>query len=272
MHPKTEKTERRGESRYHSRAVSRSLRILKSFTLDDFELSVGDLHHRLGIPKSTLVRLLQCMADEGFVEHNPETSKYRLGIKLFELGSLYEKTRVMNVGALSWPYMQELVEEFDLSSNLAIRAGQEIVYVRVAEPRGRQMRMAYSMGDRFGLHHTALGKAMMAFMPEDERKSLVESLDLKPLTPKTICTVEELRDEFKDIRECGYAVDDEESLPGLRCVASPIWGADGVMAALSLSGSTLEVSGDTIETIADAVKETTRAISARLGGESHAVH
>jgi IclR family acetate operon transcriptional repressor len=272
MNPKTEKTGRRGESPYHSRAVSRALRILKSFTLDDFELSVGDLHDRLGIPKSTLVRLLQCMAAEGFVEHNAETSKYRLGIKLFELGSLYEKTRVMNVGALSWPYMQELVEEFELSSNLAIRAGREIVYVRVAEPRGRQMRMAYSVGDRFGLHHTALGKAMMAFMPEEDREALVASLELKALTPKTICTVEGLHDEFTEIRDCGYAVDDEESLPGLRCVAAPIWGADGVMAALSLSGSTLEVSGETVETIADAVKETTRAISVRLGGEEHVVH
>ena len=76
-----ETKERRGESTYHTRAVSRALQILSCFSVKDFELSVGDLHDKLGVHKSTLVRLLQSLAEEGFIEQNPLTDKYRLGIK-----------------------------------------------------------------------------------------------------------------------------------------------------------------------------------------------
>jgi len=267
MNSEPAERKRRGESPYHSRAVSRALSILKSFTIDDFELSIADLHARLGIPKSTLVRLLQCMAEEGFVEHNERTSRYRLGIKLFELGRLYERTRVMNVSVLARPHMQELVDRYGLSTNLAIRDSKEIVYVGVTEPAGTQMRMAYAVGDRFGLHHTALGKALVAFLDEGERDALLEKIDMEPLTPNTIVSAEELEEELERVRTLGYAVDDEESLPGLRCVAAPIWSVDGVLAALSVSGSTLKVAGELKEQIAVDVMDSAHQISFKLGGE-----
>lgn len=263
-------TKRRGESPYHSRAVSRALNILKSFTVDDFELSIADLHDRLGIPKSTLVRLLLCMADEGFIEHNEQTSKYRLGVKLFELGSLYERTRVMNVRMLARPHMQELVDRYRLSSNLAIRDSAEIVYIGVAEPVGTQMRIAYSVGDRFGLHHTALGKALLAFMGEGERDALLEKIDMEPLTPNTIDSVEKLKEELARVRERGYAVDDQESLPGLRCVAAPIRSLDGVMAAMSVSGSILEIADEREEQITADVMDCAKRISVKLGARPQA--
>ena len=272
MRSEPAETKRRGESPYHSRAVSRALNILKSFTIDDFELSIADLNARLGIPKSTLVRLLQCMADEGFIEHNEQTSKYRLGVKLFELGSLYERTRVMNVGMLARPYMQELVDRYRLSSNLAIRNGGEIVYVAVAEPVGTQMRMAYSVGDRFGLHHTALGKALIAYMEEDACEELLEKIDMEPLTPNTIVSVEKLKEELERVREQGYAVDDQESLPGLRCLAAPIWSGDGVMAAMSVSGSILEIAGERKEEIVTDVIDCAERVSIKLGGEPRATN
>ncbi|MFC2037423.1 IclR family transcriptional regulator [Chloroflexota bacterium] len=266
MAGKTERTPRRGESAYHTRAVSRALQILSSFTVRDFELSVADLHEKLGIHKSTLVRLLRCLVEEGFMEQNPETGKYRLGIKTFEIGSLYHRTHMMNIGTLAWPFMQRLAAKFNLSANLAIRDGAEIVYVEAAEPVGSPMRVAYSAGDRFGVHHTALGKAMIAFLPPDELAGLLAEIDLIPLTPRTIATVEELADELQGVRECGYAVDDEESLPGLRCVGVPVWDSERVVAALSASGSTLTVTKERVDEIAEATLEVARAISAQLGG------
>lgn len=260
-----EKSRRRGESTYHTRAVSRALRILTSFTIKDFELSVADLYEKLGIHKSTLVRLLQCMAEEGFIEQNQETGKYRLGIKTFEIGSLYHRTRMRNIEAIARPFMQYLVDRFRVSANLAIRDGSEIVYVDAIEPMGSPMRLAYSSGDRFGVHHTALGKALIAHLPPEQMEGLLGG-ELKPLTPRTVTTAEALKEELARVREKGYAVDDEESLPGLRCVGAPIWDSEEVVAALSASGSTLIVTKELVDQIGQSVLEAARAISAQLGG------
>jgi DNA-binding IclR family transcriptional regulator len=261
-----ETKERRGESTYHTRAVSRALQILSCFSVKDFELSVGDLHDKLGVHKSTLVRLLQSLAEEGFIEQNPLTDKYRLGIKTFEIGSMCHRTRLVNIGALARPVMQQVTAHFGLSTNLAIRDRQEIVYVETVEPNNTPLRLAYSAGDRFGIHHTALGKAMIAFLPSAELEVVLDGLELKALTPRTITTPEQLIQELWEVKERGYAVDDEESLPGLRCVAAPIWDNSGVVASLSASGSTLIVTQQRVDEIGARVIAAARSISAQLGG------
>jgi IclR family acetate operon transcriptional repressor len=268
METNENKNQRRGEASYYTRAVSRALRILGAFTVQNFQLSVAELHEELQIPKSTLVRLLQCMADEGFIEQDSETGEYRLGIRTFEIGSIYQRTHMMNVGALARPAMERLSAKYNVSANLAILDGDEIVYVENVEPVGSPMRLAYSVGDRFGVHHTALGKAMVAFLPEEEREALLQDAKLRALTPRTITTIPDLRKELTSVREAGYAVDDEESLPGLRCVGAPIWNSEGIVAGLSASGSTLSVSRERVAEIAEAVMETARGISAQLGGRS----
>lgn len=255
------------ESTYHTRAVSRAFQILNSFSIKDFELSVGDLHEKLGIHKSTLVRLLQSMVAEGFIDQNPHTGDYRLGIRTFELGSLYHRTRMLNIGNLARPLMEQLTAELNLSSNLAVRDGQEIVYVETVEPAGSPMRVSYGAGDRFGVHHTALGKAMIAYLPEDQLEALLMECDLVPLTPRTIVSGDEMMKELGEVRDRGYAVDDEESLPGLRCVSAPVWNSEKVVAALSGSGSTLVVTKERVGEIAKEVMAAARDLSAQLGGE-----
>ncbi len=262
----TEKAPRRGESAYHTEAVSRALQILNCFTVRDFELSVAELNQRLGIHKSTLVRLLHCMEDEGFIEQSPETENYRLGIRTFEIGSIYHRTRMQNIGALSRPLMERMAARFGLSANLAVRDRTQIIYVECIEPEGIPLRMAYSVGDRFGLHHTALGKALIAFLPPPSLGALLGRIELVQLTPKTITSAGELEKELAKVRQCGYAMDDEESLPGLRCVGAPIWTRYEVVAALSLSGSTLGVTRERTGEIAAAVLEAASVISAQLGG------
>jgi DNA-binding IclR family transcriptional regulator len=200
------------------------------------------------------------------IEQNPETDKYRLGIKTFEVGSRYLRARMGNIGAVARPQMQELVDTYHVSANLAFRDGLEIVYVEAVEPNGVPLRVAYSVGDRFGIHHTALGKALVAWLPLKEQQKLLQQVQLKKLTPTTIATPDELEEELRQVRERGYAVDDEESMPGLRCVGAPIWGANGVAAALSASGTTLQILPESVDEVAHSVMEAAAAISAQLGG------
>ncbi len=251
---------------YHTRAVVRACRILTTFSADDLELSVADLHKRLEIHKSTLVRLLRCMADEGFIEQNPETEKYRLGIKTFEVGSMYHRVRLKHIERFARPYMQRFVDMYNLSANLAIRDGIEIVYISTLEPHGIPLRVVYSVGDRFGLHHTSLGKALIAFLPDEDLAELIERVEFTTLTPRTLSTAKELLAGLKQVRERGFAMDDEESMPGLRCVGAPIWSTGGIVAALSASGSTLIVAKERIEEIAATVVEAANQISVQLGG------
>lgn len=265
MVAKADKGQTRSETTYHTRAVSRALRILDSFTVQNFELSVADLHEKLGIHKSTLVRLLQSMAAEGFIEQNPENGAYRLGIKTFEIGCRYSRTRMMNLDTLARPLMRQLASDMGVSVNLAIRDRYHIIYIQTVEPIGAGMRVAYSTGDRFGVHHTALGKAIVAFLAPDQRERLLAELDLKRLTPRTITSQEDLESELALVQEQGYAVDDEESLPGLRCVGAPVWSDEQVVAALSASGSTLTITKERVETVASAVIETAQGISTLLG-------
>jgi len=122
------------------------------------------------------------------------------------------------------------------------------------------------VGDRFGLHHTSLGKAMIAFLPDEELSELVERIEFTTLTPRTLSTANELLSDLKKVRERGFAVDDEESMPGLRCVGAPIWSKGGIVAALSASGSTLIVTKERTEEIAGTVVEAANQISVQLGG------
>ena len=100
---------------------------------------------------------------------------------------------------------------------------------------------------------------------EETVKAVVTKVELESLTPRTITDVDTLRDELQKVRECGYAEDDEESLPGLRCVGAPIWNSQKVVAALSVSGSTLVVTEERLEEIAADVVATAQRISTQLG-------
>jgi DNA-binding IclR family transcriptional regulator len=202
---------------------------------------------------------------EGFLEQNFKTGRYRLGIKTFEIGCLYGPTRMMNISALAHPLMQQLTSRLALSANLAIRDGAEIVYVATVDPMSGPRRVAYCAGDRFGVYHTALGKAIIAFLPDEQLENLLMNLELTPLTPQTISTPEDLLTELARVKELGYAVDDEESLPGLRCVAAPIWNHKGVVAALSASGSTVTITKERVDEVAGATTRAAREISVQLG-------
>jgi len=245
---------------------------LGSFSVNDFELSIADLYQQLGIHKSTLVRLLQCMMDEGFIDQNPKTGEYRLGIKTFEIGSMYHRTRMMNMGVLARPIMERLATKYRVSANLAILDGKEIVYVETVEPAGLPLRLSYATGDRFGIHHTALGKAMIAFLPPEELQEILRNTKFAALTPRTLTNPQDLAEALCQVKEQGWAVDDEESLPGLRCVGAPIWDNEKVIAGLSASGSTLSVTKDRVQEIAEAVTAAAAEISEQLGWRQRQSH
>ncbi len=244
---------------YQVRALARGLAILSSFTLTHPEQSLTAISTRLGLPKGTAVRLLTILEQHGYVER-ADSERYRLGVRLFELGTIYAQTRSIEQAA--HPALEQLARECAQTANLAILNGGQVVHIDVVAPP-RPIHFAGQLGARELVHCTGLGKALIADLPADEIAAIVAEHGLPARTAATITTPEMLHDRLAVVRERGYARDEEESFPGLSCVAAPIRDATGAtVAAISVSGTTAEFAATDY---APAVLAAAAAVAQKLG-------
>jgi IclR family transcriptional regulator, acetate operon repressor len=235
----------------------RGLTLLDHFSAADNELSINELSRRSGTPKSTTHRLVAVLLEWGALEQG--MGGVRLGMRLFELGSIVPVQRRLR--ELAIPFAHNLNEVTQLTSNVAIRDGQDVVYVE--KVISRSLRVPHSReGGRLPLHCTALGKAILAHSDPGFVESVLGG-ELKAVAPRTITDPAVLRREFVRIRETKIAYDVEESQPGLFCVASPIFaGQNEVAGAISVTGATALAQA---QLFAPAVKTTALALSRALG-------
>lgn len=244
---------------YQVRALARGLAILTSFTLTHPEQSLTAISTRLGLAKGTAVRLLTVLEEHGFVER-AASERYRLGVRLFELGSIYEQT--FSIEQAARPALETLARECQQTANLGILNEGQVVHIAVVPPQ-RPIHFAGQLGARELVHCTGLGKALIADLPAEAIEAIVAEHGLPSRTAKTITTVEMLQDRLAVVRERGYAMDEEESFLGLSCVAAPIRDATGAtVAAVSVSGTTTEFE---VTDYAPAVLAAAAAVSHRLG-------
>src|SRR5437660_8136991 len=199
-------------------SVANAIRLLTSFSGEEDELGITTLAGRLRLAKSTVHRLAATLTGAGFLEQNSETGKYRLGVALFELGALVR--RRMDVANEARPKLRELLEKTGETVQLGIVDHFSVLYVYEMESR-RAIRMAAAVGGRAPLHCTAVGKVLLAFQPADYVKRVLSN-GLKACTPKSVTRREALLEMLAEVAEREYAIDDEESEPGLRAVAAPV--------------------------------------------------
>jgi IclR family transcriptional regulator, KDG regulon repressor len=243
-------------------SVAAAMALLKAFSEDEIDIGVSTLAKRLGMAKSTVHRLATTLVSEGMLEQNPENGKYRLGIALFGLGALVR--RRMDVSTEAKPYLFDLRETTGETVHLAILDRADIMYVYNLEST-QAIRMRSDIGVRKPAHCTAEGLAMLAFQPG----SLIDDIvarGLQPRTPKTNTDPQRLREVLAAVRERGYAIEDEESEAGMRCVAAPVRNATrDVVAAVGIAGPVQRLPDDLLAAFAPHVVRTAEAISVRLG-------
>lgn len=256
-----------GAQNYHVRALERALDLLDAFSILEPELSFSDLAARVNLPKSTVVRLLSILEERGYVERSAETDRYRIGIRAFEIGSIYiQSTRLE---AEAQPFLKELAQECNQTANLAVLDQGEIVHITVVAP-SRPIRFYATIGQRDAAHCTGLGKALLAGLSDEELEAVIARRGLTQRTDRTVSTMSELSAQLAEIRERGYAIDDEESVPGLTCIAAPIRDdKDRVVASVSVSGQSAEFGEPHLSRHIEAVKNASRLISIRLGNAIH---
>ncbi|HEX5502300.1 MAG TPA: IclR family transcriptional regulator [Thermomicrobiales bacterium] len=248
---------------YQVRALERGLSLLDAFSLAAPELSLTALAARAGLAKSTATRLLAVLEARGYLERSPDTERYRVGVRAFELGSLYIQTTSLEAEAQ--PVMAHLARECRQTANLGVLSGAEVVHLAVVPP-DRPIRFATAVGVRDRAHATGLGKALLAALDAAALADLVARHGLPPRTERTIATLDALVADLAGVRARGYAVDDEESFAGLKCVAAPIRDDKGrVVAAVSVSGPAGEFGATDLPRYTEAVTGAARAISDRLG-------
>ena len=243
-------------------SVANAIRLTKAFSESEFEMGISALASRLGLAKSTVHRLATTLVEYDILEQNRETGKYRLGLALFELGTLVR--RKMDAASASHNEITALAESTGETVQLALLDHLSVLYIRIRESK-QAVRMSSSLGSRAPAHCTSVGKALLAYQPAELVDQIVAN-GLKRYTVNTITEPEALRAELASIRARGYAVDDEEIEVGLRCVAAPIRDHSGqVVAAISVAAPVQRMTKKNIQSTVPGVVAAAEAISRRLG-------
>jgi DNA-binding IclR family transcriptional regulator len=242
--------------------VSKVLMILEALSASPAGLQLKDIAGQTGINKSTAYRFLAHLESERYLFRD-DLGAYLVGPKLVRLGSggNYQTT----LRKISRPVMQHLWRVTNETVNLGILDGQDVYYVDVLQSP-HPFRMASPVGLWRPVYCTAMGKVLTAGLRADEKEHVLSSIRFERLTPHTLTRLPRLRKELENVRQRGYALDDEEATLGARCVSAPILGDGGkVAAAISVAGPTSRIARDKIPALVREVVAAARSISTRLG-------
>ncbi len=251
-----------------SQSLERGLAILSSFSSRRSLIGVSELSRELDLSRSTTHRYVATLAQLGYLRQDPASRRYGLGPKVLDLG--FAAINSMDLREIAAPYLRQLSDETQHTVNLAILDGIDVVYIercRTSGPGQRDIDLNLHVGARLPGYCTAMGKAILAFVPDDHLEAVIRKTDFAPRGPNTLTTSEAFREELGRIRASGIAVNNEELAYGLRSIAAPIHSGSGeVIAALNLAvHRTMATMEDLIAHFGPAVSRTAQDISLGMG-------
>ena len=247
---------------YKVQALDRAFAVLDLLGESDTPQGLAQVASSLQLHKSTAHRFLMVLEKHRMVERTVG-GKFRLGLRLFDLGN--RAIEQYDLRERAQPHLRRLVAETEETAHLCILEGAHVIYIDKIEP-ARSVRMITRIGASNPVHCTSVGKAMLAFLPEERITDILGRLRFERFTNRTISTVEALRAEIEKTRRRGYAVDDEEFEEGLRCIAVPVLDAQRLpVAAVSVSGPSFRVTAQKLPSIANHLLQCVRGISVDMG-------
>jgi DNA-binding IclR family transcriptional regulator len=232
-------------------------------TLQIEEWSVTEVSKSLNMLPSKISRMLGTIEKEGFLEKNPETKKYRLGIRFFELGMIYAYH--LPLQKIMRPHIEQMAKELNLTVGWAILRYNRVIVVDRIQNQNIDL-LAQRIGLNLPIHTTAIGKVLLAHLPKKEQDRILESIDLKKLTDATVVDKRLIKKNLKIIRERDYSTDKGETHKDLNGLAAPIRNANGdVIAAIHLMGNNSRPGAQEFFQFASYLKEKALFISRQLG-------
>ncbi len=245
-------------------SLTRGLTLLEQLAEAEGGISLTEISQRATLAPSTAHRLLNTLADMGFVFQAPDSGLWYIGLKTYRVGCAFISNRDF-VGE-SHAYLRKLMEQSGETANLSIIDSTHVCFIAQVQCH-EVMRMLVRLGSRLPAHASGSGKAILSALPEDELAIFFRESKLQKLTVKTTTDINQLRLQFAAIRARGYSYDDEENALGLRCVAAPIYDEySEPLGAISLAGPIARLSDERILKLGPLVAHTAREITEKLGG------
>src|SRR5947209_2690383 len=247
---------------YNIMALQRGLRLLQLFSESPGGLTAKQVAASSRLPVSTVHRFLANLEGAGFLNCGGD-SLYHLGLACFTIGQAAMSQ--LDIRRVSLPYLEELNRQTRETIHLTVLHGFTAVYVEKLDSP-EQLRIHSRIGAAVHLYCTAVGKVMLAYMPDDERAQSLSQLGLRRLTPNTVGSLQELEAELYRVRRNGYACDLEEHELHIRCVAAPIWDHAGrVNASLSITAPMVRMAVTRLRQLAPLIQTAGLQISRDLG-------
>ncbi|HZS34109.1 MAG TPA: IclR family transcriptional regulator [Methylomirabilota bacterium] len=255
---------KKAKADYLIQSVSRALDILEAFTSTEGELGVTELSRRLKLHKNNVFRLLATLETRGYVEQDRESGNYRLGLKTFEVASVF--THHLGVVRQARPVLEQLAQATGEAAYLGVLDGANVVCIDMVETT-QPVRAVSHLGRRLPAHAAALGKAQLAFRSREEREEWWKQAPPAALTGRTLTEPAALVEELGRVAERDLAVEDEELEPGVRALAAPVRDyAKRVVGAISIRGPAFRLPPERLEPeLAARVRAAARDVSKRLG-------
>jgi DNA-binding IclR family transcriptional regulator len=244
-------------------SLDRALDLLEALATAD-ELGVSEIAARTGLVPSTAHRLLGTLVERGYAAQSPTTGRYLIGYKLLELsGGLQDRLGRLRVAAR--PHLAAIQRETGETTNLVVLEGSSVVYIDKVDGT-RSVRLSIEIGRAIPAHTSGAGKALLAWRAPGEVEALLGPGPLTASTPRTLTTLEALREDLARIRRRGYSTDNEEFELGVGCVATPVFDHAGApVAAISVSGPTTRVLHADTADLAGLLREHAEQVSRGLG-------
>lgn len=246
--------------------LSRGLIVLSAIADSKAPMRFAELQSTLDVPKATLHRILGSLQLEDMVRFDEASQTYQVGYRLLELANM--AWRKSDVRELAYPLMLDLVEITGESVQLAVLVDTNAVYLSQVESE-HSVRYTVSVGDKSPAYCSGVGKAILAELPDDQLKELIDSIEFKRYTQQTLTSPVMLSRQLKEIKKQGYAFDMEEHQHGIRCVAAAIVDSVGMpVAAISVTAPTFRVTDSDFEDWAKRVSDAANTIAQRLQPET----
>ncbi|UUU38499.1 IclR family transcriptional regulator [Streptomyces sp. NBC_00162] len=240
--------------------LEKSLRILEAVAAPGGPHRLAEVTAAAAVPKSSTFRILASLAEQGFVRQEAD-GRYGVGPRLRGLSALVSGGEPASIGRI----LDELRQAAGGQTvHLALHSGETITYIRKLESE-QPFRTASRVGMRMPLHTTAIGKSILAHLPGTEVRELIAATGLAPRTPRTLTRAEELYAQLAEVRARGFALDDEENEPTIRCIGAAVLGPGGrPIGGVSVTTVTFLVSREEIESYAPALRAATAALAPLL--------
>jgi IclR family transcriptional regulator, acetate operon repressor len=244
---------------YHIRAVQRVCDILDLLQDASTGVALPDVAEVTGLPKSSAFRYLVTLEARRYVERDPDTGNYRVGLAFLPLRARQFELLARRLR----PALETLRDRFEETINLGLLDSDRVIYLSILESP-RSVRLAARSGDRDPIHSTALGKAIAAHLPVERVRQILAAEGMPRLTERTITDVEDYLNELQQVRESGFSVDDGENELDGRCVAVPLLGSR-LPAAVSLSAPAVRLPPAQVGEVARAIAEACGSVLDHFG-------